>query len=161
MFVRYVLQQYRKLVTAEARNEIAGTQLGRKPSRHISQQLVSGCMSECVIDVFEIVEINDEKCKTLMRGFGSSKHVRESLIKPRPVGEACQRIAERELLDFFPLPSVLCDVAHTDKGGSLRKFFDTAIDRLPLFDDHSSRHATGVENLRRDGCLGRGKGLTA
>ena len=55
-----LLQQERELVAAQAAGRVLGAQDAHQPLGHEAQQLVTGRMSERVVDGLEVVQVNEQ-----------------------------------------------------------------------------------------------------
>src|SRR5450759_2140689 len=57
-------------------------------------------MAEGVVDVLEIVQVNEQQCTLPAATRGGSQCMLEPIHKKPPVGQASERVVERQILDF-------------------------------------------------------------
>ena len=58
--VRGFLDEDRELVAAEASRRVGGAEQQLQAIRHLGEQLVAGHVSEAVVDLFEVVEVDEQ-----------------------------------------------------------------------------------------------------
>ena len=87
-----------ELVAADPRHGVARADDGLEPPRDRLQDLVAGVVAADVVDLLEAVEVDHEERERRDRAARSLQRLLESVVEQRPVGEARERVAERERL---------------------------------------------------------------
>ncbi len=102
--------QDRKLVTAQATNQIGIANALLDALAHFDQETVADRMTQRIIDVLEAVEIDIVQGKARRAAAGSNERLPEPVDKGRAVGQAGQRIGAGEqrnlLLGDFALGDI-------------------------------------------------------
>jgi hypothetical protein len=100
----------REFVSAESRDGIVLADAFAEPVGDLLQQGVADRVTERVIDVLEVIEI-EAKYRELTAALGKPQRLLELLSEQRPVGQIGQRVVARHVRDLFlgllPLGDVL------------------------------------------------------
>ena len=113
-----VVEQDGELVTAEARQRIAGAKAALEPPRRRDQELVTDLVPEAVVDRLEAIEIEVEhrEQRIAQRAPGALKQVLQPVEEQRAVREIRERIVERLVLQLLLGLLALGDVARDPEG---------------------------------------------
>ena len=103
--------QHGELVAAEARHEVRLAHAILDPARCRLQQGIPYGMSERVVDVLEVVEIEIEDGEIVMAALDAGEFESEALQKARTVCQPGQGIGARQSLDLLHRPLLVRDVA--------------------------------------------------
>ena len=95
-----VLLEHHEFVAAEARDEILRTQHLAQPVGHRAQQLVAAGMTQRIVDLLELVEVDKQQCRQslgIVARIASSRSI--SSRKLTPVGQRRQLVVTRQMAD--------------------------------------------------------------
>src|SRR5215831_2249723 len=93
--IRNAVQQDRKLIAAEARDNVRVTNAALQPPGHGNQQLITNRMTQTVIDVFKTIEVKKEYSKLIvLLVFGALNHEFQVLSQQHPVRQVGERVME-------------------------------------------------------------------
>ena len=84
-------QQHRELVPAQARQHVRVAQLGRQRLGDPDDELVAGGVAEAVVDVFEVVEVDEQQRAARV----VAAHVRELVLERALEAAAVEQPGER------------------------------------------------------------------
>ncbi len=93
-------QQHGELVAADAGHGVGGAaQLARQAAGHLVEQLVADRMAQHVVDFLETIQV-DQQHRHRVAGARRGAHgLVQAVVEQRAIGQARQRIAEREVDD--------------------------------------------------------------
>ena len=102
-----VFQHHHEFIAAQASNGVAFAHTRFKTLRNLLQQQIADVMAEGVVEGLEIVQIDKQQ-----RTFSTATRTGSQCLlqvdpEEPPVGQAGQRIIERQMLDFFRSPLIL------------------------------------------------------
>ncbi len=89
------LDQDHELVTTEAADRIGLPHHPVKAMRDLAKELVPGRVAECVVDVLELVEVDEQGGHAGVVAAGSSRHLLGAVENEGAVGEARQGVMAR------------------------------------------------------------------
>ena len=92
-----VTEQQRELVAAEAGDKIGRPHDRTQPTRHDAQQFIARGVTQGVVDILEVVEVDEQQCLRLLRAFRLGQHGGELGVERSPIREAAQRVGVRFL----------------------------------------------------------------
>ena len=87
-----------ELVTAEARDEIAFADRAAQPSRHLDEQQVTDVVTQCVVDLFEVVEVEEHHRERPLVEVGAG--LTQAREEQRAVRQPGKGVVERFVLAF-------------------------------------------------------------
>src|SRR5471030_692028 len=87
-----MLQDHQEFITAEAADEIAGSQRAFERAAHLTQKLVAADMAKTVVDLFEVIEVNHYDCKRAAIDRGIFQCALQAPFKLTPVEKSRQRV---------------------------------------------------------------------
>ena len=90
--VDQVRADHHELVTAEAAQDIVGTQARLQPAGHGHQDLIAGAVAEAVVDHLQVVEVDEQDGELRGGSSGRGLPFRQQLHDRHAVGEAGERI---------------------------------------------------------------------
>ena len=96
-----IVLENRELIAAEASHHIGVAHARRQPLRHRAQELVAGRMTERVIDVLEMVDIEIVQGKGRAASTRAGEFERQPLEEGGAVGQAGQRVGSRHARDLL------------------------------------------------------------
>ena len=88
---------HREFVAAEAGHQVAAAQRVRQPQGHVADQLVADRVSERVVDVLEVVEVDIEHRGRRRAGLHLVDHRFQPLAEEDAVGQAAERIVHGQM----------------------------------------------------------------
>jgi hypothetical protein len=80
-----------KLIAAQSGKLITHSDVSSKRRSNVSQQIVSGCVTQCVVNRFESVEVQAKYCNVAAACLGAGKLLLKAMLEARPIrqpGEA-------------------------------------------------------------------------
>ena len=107
-----------KFVAAPARDQVARTDNGAQPACDLDQKFVAGPVSETVVDLLEVVEVEKHHGQAIAGGIVAAKGQRELLLEISPVGQLGNGVEPRHSIDFELGVAALGDVLN-DQNGAL------------------------------------------
>jgi hypothetical protein len=78
---------------------------------HSSEEDVTVSMAKRVVDLFKVVDVNEEERNCLAVVLRAEDRLAETLVEQRAIGEAGQVIVMREIIDVIGAATVLSNVA--------------------------------------------------
>ena len=105
-----VRQEDRELVPAQARENIGLSHLAAQEVGDAANDRVAGPVAEAVVDVFEVVEVQQENAAAALVAGGVGNPVGQLLLEPAAVEEARERIMVGEVAEAGLDPLALGDV---------------------------------------------------
>ena len=108
------IDQDGEFIPAQPRDNIVRPNLVLEPCRDLSQQSIAEHMTACVVDGFEVVEIDIEKCR-IEYGRGILPFLlAQPLVEKMAIGQTCQAvIMSHESDTLFNLPRASYVPRHT------------------------------------------------
>ena len=110
-----------EFVTAQAGHRVGLAHTAAQPLGHVDQHAVAEGMAQCVVDVLEAVEVQEQQRKLpvlslrlrslIMTSLGLSQARLEALGQQAPVGQAGERVGGGQRFDAFARGDLLGDVA--------------------------------------------------
>ena len=94
-----VLLEHHEFVAAEARHEILGPQHLAQPIGDGAQQLVAAGMAERVVDLLELVEVDEQQRRQLLRALLDRQQPLDLVAEIDPVGKRRQLVITRQMAD--------------------------------------------------------------
>jgi hypothetical protein len=92
------LHQHCELITAEPRHRVGRSDLAAKPVGNLLEQQVSRIMTECVVELFEVVKIDVQLRKGWVFGRRAILSEPSLLGEAAAIGQVGQRIMQRQML---------------------------------------------------------------
>ena len=106
-----VLLEHDEFVAAEARDEILRPQHFAQPVGDRAQQLVAAGMTERVVDLLELVEVDEQQRRQLLGAVLDRQQASDLVAEIDPVGQRGQFVVARQMADLgfgvAPLGDVL------------------------------------------------------
>ena len=99
----------REFVAADARYRVGFAHAAAQPAGHGAQQLVADGVSERIVDVLEVVEVEAQDGEPLP-ALHMDERLGETLAQQQAVGKVGQRIVARHVRDLHFRPAPLGDV---------------------------------------------------
>ena len=87
-------QQDREFVAAEARAGVAGADLGLGAPRDFLERLVAGQVSEAIVDLLEVIDVDHEAGQRLAGAFGARQLLAQPVVEIAPVVPAGEEIGD-------------------------------------------------------------------
>ena len=94
------LEEQCELVAAEPSQGVAGAHDQQEPVRHRHQELVTGGVTEAVVDGLELIEVQEQHGHEVGASLGLLKGAVDVVEEQHPVGEPGQRVVKGMALDF-------------------------------------------------------------
>src|ERR1700733_2712121 len=91
-------QDYQKLVSADSDGHVAGADRALQSSREFLQGGIASGVSELIVDLLEIVEIEQKHRQRIAVAFRSREFFLQALFAEPPIVEAGQRIKNRQVI---------------------------------------------------------------
>ena len=110
-----LLQQERELVAAQAAGRVLGAQDAHQPLGHEAQQIVTGRMSERVVDGLEVVQVNEQDgqaCRLLPPNEGMRETVNEQDTIRQPGERIVERLVAKLILQVLAVSDIDEDPLH-------------------------------------------------
>ena len=101
-----------ELVAPLAGEHVGVAQHAAQAGRDGGQQLVAGSVSEPVVDLLEVVEVDEQQRDRGVGAPGAGERQVELLLDQDPVGQAGQRVVIREVRQLLLTAATLRDVSH-------------------------------------------------
>src|SRR3954447_1518280 len=96
LFGRFnVLLEHDELITAETSYEIFRTQHGAQPVGDRAQELVAAGMTEGVVDLLELVEIDEQQCRQSLGAVGNRQKPLDLVPEVQSIGQRRQLVITR------------------------------------------------------------------
>ena len=93
-----IFQQYDKLIARQARRRIGLTDAAQQTLSDHLQQLVAGLVTETVVDLLELVQIEEQQRQLRLLAFGARQGNVQAVEQQGPVGQAGELIELRHEL---------------------------------------------------------------
>ncbi len=113
-----VLLEHDELVAAEPRHEILGPQHLAQPLGDRAEQLVAAGMTERVVDLLELVEIDEQQRRELIGAVRQLEQAFDLVAEIDPVGQLGQFVEARQMADLGFGGAALGDVLHQHDGAA-------------------------------------------
>ncbi len=94
-----VLLEHDELVAAEPRHEILGPQHLAQASGDRAQQLVAAGVTECVVDLLELVEIDEQQRRQLLGALLDRQQPSDLVAEIDPVRECSEFVVAGQMAD--------------------------------------------------------------
>ena len=121
ILVRFdVLLEHHEFVAAEARHEILRAQHGAQPVGDRAQQLVAAWMTQGVVDLLELVEVDEQQCRQLLGFVPQGQQTADLVTEIDPVGKRGQFVVTRQMTDPGFRVAPLGDVFKQHDGAAAR-----------------------------------------
>src|SRR6185437_954565 len=105
-----VLAEQHELIAAEARHQVARARAGAQAGRRLPQERVAGLMAEGVVDLFEMVQVEEQDREATLPCTGIGDRRRQGLIECRPIGQLRETVVRGEVTNALIRPLALGDV---------------------------------------------------
>ena len=109
-----LVEQHNEFVSALPRNGIARAYRLAETSRHLAKQLIAGVVTQGVVDVLEVIDINKHDGKLVARSLSSDDGLRNPVLHQRAVWQAGQRVMKRQMLNVLLNHQTFTDIARID-----------------------------------------------
>ena len=121
VLVRFdVLLEHHEFVAAEARHEILRAQHVAQPVGDRAQQLVAAGMTQGVVDLLELIEIDEQQCRQLLGALLDRQQPADLVAEIDPVGQRGQFVVTRQMADPGFRVAPLGDVFKQHDGAAAR-----------------------------------------
>ena len=87
-------QQDREFVATETRTGVAGTNLGLGAPCHFLERLVTGKVTEAIVDLLEMIDVDHQAGQCLAAAFGTRQLFAQPIVEITPVVPAGQEIRD-------------------------------------------------------------------
>ena len=94
-----VLLEHHEFVAAEPRHEILRAQHLAQPVGDRAQQLVAAGMTERVVDLLELIEVDEQQCRQLLGIMRNRQKTLDLVAEIDPVGKRGQFVVARQMGD--------------------------------------------------------------
>jgi hypothetical protein len=92
-----ILLKHHKFVAAEPRDEVLRAQHRAQPVGDGAQQLVAAGMTERVVDLLELIEVDEQQCRQLLGIVGNRQKALDLVAEIDPVGERREFVVARQM----------------------------------------------------------------
>src|SRR5436190_24183223 len=100
--VRNAVQQNRKFIAAQTRDDVGVADAALQPPGHGNQQLITDRMTQTVIDVFKTIEVKKEYSKlVVLLVLGALDHELQVLSQQRAVRQVRQGVVECRMTEVI------------------------------------------------------------
>jgi hypothetical protein len=114
------LLEHDEFVAAEPRHEILGPQHLAQPAGNRTQQLVATGMAQRVVDLLELVEVDEQQRRELLRTLLNRQQAPDLVAEIDAVGKRGQFVVTRKMADLGFCIAPLGDVFEQDDRASAR-----------------------------------------
>ena len=140
-----------ELVSTHARDGVGFANGGEQALPHSGEEDVAVGVAMRVVDLFKVVDVNEEDRNSLPVVLAMEDRLAETLVEQRAIGEAGQVIVMREIVDAIGAAAVLCNVADGN-GDSVGEPDDLdikpgALDHLIVYEDFTGVGDPGAGDL--------------
>ena len=143
---RRVMVKHDKFVAAPARDQVARADDAAQPPRDLNQELIAGAMSQTVIDLLEVVEVEKQYCQAVRLRTVGMKRLREVLLEAATVGQLSDRIEAGHSVDFALRVSAFRYVLDYENGAVVLHAVDRGFDRASVLGvDRHGHGGSGVD----------------
>ena len=84
---------------AEPGDEILRTQHGAQPVRDRTQQLVAAGMTQGIVDLLELIEVDKQQCRQLVGAMRNRQQAPDLVAEIDPVGQSREFVVTRQMRD--------------------------------------------------------------
>jgi len=91
----------RELITADAGDNISAAHMFNNAIRHVLQQLIAYCITVCIIDWFELIDIDVYDRQPHARPVGVVEPFAGDIVEQALVGQPGQLIKPGQIMQFF------------------------------------------------------------